>query len=1028
MTNPTKSLQPVLLFDGQNNAINLGKKPQFKIEKAITLEAWICVTAQKKYAGIISNIFKAGATESGYGLLLDGESGIYFGLKVPSAGIQYLSSGANTITLNKWHHIAGTYDGQEMKLYVDGVEKAKQVYAGNNINYNPENNLLFGMYKDNNASLAFPGKIAEIRIWKITRTQPEIQNNFSQRLTGNESGLVGYWPLNEGSNNIAHDRTTKTNHGVINGASWEQAQVPLTKQPVITFNGQDNAIDLGKKPQFKIEKAITLEAWICVASQKGYAGIISNIYDTGTTESGYGLLLDGYSGIYFGLKVPALGIQYLSSGANTITLNKWHHIAGTYDGQEMKLYVDGIEKAKQVYAGNNINYNPENDLLLGMFKDNDEVYAFAGKIAEIRLWKITRTQPEIQNNLSQRLTGNESGLVGYWPLNESSNNIAYDRTKNTNHGVIYGANWEQSQVPLTKQPVLTFNGQDNAIDLGKKPQFKIEKAITLEAWICVTSQKGYAGIISNIYDTGTTESGYGLLLDGYTGIYFGLKVPALGIQYLSSGANTITLNKWHHIAGTYDGQEMKLYVDGVEKAKQVYAGNNINYNPENDLLLGMYKDNDEVYAFAGKIAEIRIWKITRTQPEIQNNLSQRLTGNESGLVGYWPLNEGSNNIAHDRTSKTNHGVIYGANWEQSQVLFTMPSSPAPTNPTISNQPSSPAPTDSLSNQPSSPAPTDSLSNQPSSPAPTDSLSNQPSSPEPTDPVDELSSSPALTDPVDELSSSPEPTDPVDELSSSPALTDLVYELSSSPELNEPSMPSEEEEPVRLSEPAPEFAATGTKPDNPKTTLWIELKPARHQVAIYGQISDAETGLTIQNALVEITQMPETFKQWLILRSQQYGSQWQTLEHRPDRKRTAIDGYFHFLDLPDGEYTLTASLPSAGTCYGTAEIKAIVSRDSQGNYVKTAANMTLPPTAIKGKITDSGGVPIALAKIQIARTTDYIFSDSKGNYLFSSLETSKAPLKRTVNIQVSARGFQSASQSAELSQGAMENLNFVLKNS
>lgn len=210
-----------------------------------------------------------------------------------------------------------------------------------------------------------------------------------------------------------------------------------------------------------------------------------------------------------------------------------------------------------------------------------------------------------------------------------------------------------------------------------------------------------------------------------------------------------------------------------------------------------------------------------------------------------------------------------------------------------------------------------------------------------------------------------------------------------------------------------------------TTSWIELESTRHQVAIYGQISDAETGLTIQDALVEIVQMPETFRNLLALRSQQHGSQWETLEHRPDRKRTAIDGYFYFLDLPDGEYTLTASLRSAGSCYGVAEVKAIVSRDSYGNYVKTAANMTLPPTAIKGKITDLNGDPIVLAKIQIAGTTDYIFSDSKGNYLFSGLETSRPPLKRTVNINVSARGFQPGSQSAELSQGIVQNLNFAL---
>ena len=229
-------------------------------------------------------------------------------------------------------------------------------------------------------------------------------------------------------------------------------------QPVLVFNGQDDAVNLGKKSAFKIEKNITLEAWICIADVNDYDGIISNIFgpfyeddvNDDSKNSGYALHIDNSRQIYFGLKVSSVRITHIH-GTEAIPLNEWHHIAGTYDGQEMKLYVDGIEKANKALAGSNINYNPENDLLLGMVKDDDEVYAFSGKIAEVRLWETTRTQQEIQNNLYQRLAGNELGLVGYWPLNESSGNIVHDRTSNANHGTIIGASWVQSDLPIAPE-------------------------------------------------------------------------------------------------------------------------------------------------------------------------------------------------------------------------------------------------------------------------------------------------------------------------------------------------------------------------------------------------------------------------------------------------------------------------------------------------------------------------------------------------------------------------------------------------
>ena len=227
MTELIKSLQSVLMFDGLLTHISLGQKPEFQIEKEITLEAWIYCEAQRRRPGIITNVFDTSKVESGYGLLLDGKSGIFFALKTTSKTIQYLSSKEDSVKLNQWHHIAGTYDGQRMKVYVDGVEKNTKVISNSSINYHPENDLLIGMYKDNNESYPFSGQIADIRIWKVARTEQELRQNMHHRLQGSELGLVGYWSLNEGSSHTVCDKTSFGNNGIIHNANWVQTELPI---------------------------------------------------------------------------------------------------------------------------------------------------------------------------------------------------------------------------------------------------------------------------------------------------------------------------------------------------------------------------------------------------------------------------------------------------------------------------------------------------------------------------------------------------------------------------------------------------------------------------------------------------------------------------------------------------------------------------------------------------------------------------------------------------------------------------------
>lgn len=224
---------------------------------------------------------------------------------------------------------------------------------------------------------------------------------------------------------------------------------------------------------------------------------------------------------------------------------------------------------------------------------------------------------------------------------------------------------------------------------------------------------------------------------------------------------------------------------------------------------------------------------------------------------------------------------------------------------------------------------------------------------------------------------------------------------------------------------------------------IRLEAIRHQVAIAGQVKDAQTKQVIPGAVVEIADMPESLKSKLDLLAGLYGDDWEKRVERPDRTRTRVDGYFYFQDLPDGSYTLTASLLGTGTRYSAdPTIKTIppdsdlesddtevqVSRDSEtGADAIPTVNFYFQPTALLGKVTNSDDEDVLMAKVEIEGSGEYTFTDNDGNYLLSSLEASTNPsTPRQVKVNVIAQGYQTlTSELVDLNQGQVTTHNLVV---
>lgn len=224
---------------------------------------------------------------------------------------------------------------------------------------------------------------------------------------------------------------------------------------------------------------------------------------------------------------------------------------------------------------------------------------------------------------------------------------------------------------------------------------------------------------------------------------------------------------------------------------------------------------------------------------------------------------------------------------------------------------------------------------------------------------------------------------------------------------------------------------------------IRLGQIRHQVAIAGQVKDAQTKQVIAGAVVEIADMPPGFKSKLDTLAGLYGSDWERRSQRPDRTRTRVDGYFYLQDLPDGQYTLTASLLSTGTRYSSNPTIKTIAADSSvesdqtqvevlrdpvtGAIARPTVNIYFQPTALSGNVTNSDNDAVVMAKVQIEGSGEYAFTDKEGNYLLSGLESSSNQLiPRQIRIKVIAQGYQQqTSQLVNLSQGQVTNKVFSL---
>ena len=491
---------------------------------------------------------------------------------------------------------------------------------------------------------------------------------------------VAAYGFNEGSGTVVNDVSGNGNNGTISGATWTTSG---KYGNALSFNGTNALVTINNAPSLQLTSAMTLEAWVYPTTvNSAWRDVIykgnDNYYLEGTSSnSGHPV-----AGAIVG------GVYAEAIGPNSLTANTWAHLAETYDGATMRLYVNGVQVASHAQTG--AIATSTNPLQIG----GDSIYGqyFAGRIDEARIYNRALSQAEIQADMNTPVgsppptptptptvtptptatatftptptatatftptptatatftptptatatatatftptptatatatatpTATPTptptptpppGLVAAYGFNEGSGTLVTDLSGNGNNGTISGATWTTSG---RYGNALSFNGTNALVTVNNAPSLQLTSAMTLEAWVYPTTVNStwqdviYKGN-DNYYLEGTSSNSGHPVAGAIVG----------GVYAAAIGPNSLTANTWAHLAETYDGATVRLYVNGWQVASHAQTG--AIATSTNPLQIG----GDSIYGqyFAGRIDEVRIYNLALSVAEIQSDLNTPL--------------------------------------------------------------------------------------------------------------------------------------------------------------------------------------------------------------------------------------------------------------------------------------------------------------------------------------------------------------------------------------------------------------------
>jgi hypothetical protein len=582
-----------LTFDGTSNLVTVNATALLNLTTGMTLEAWVFPTALgTSWRNVI---IKERASGEVYNLYAhtDALKPTVYVVRAAAPNNPVDAAGTAQLALNAWSHLAATYDGTTLRLFVNGAQVGSRALTGALLTSTGAlrigGNSLWGEF--------FQGRIDEIRIYSRALTGAEIQADMANPVSGAPPDTTPPLRSNGLPTGTLAAGTTQTSLSLTTN---ENATCRYAMTAGVAYASMTNT--------FTTTGATTHSTTVTGLTNGGNYSFFVRCQDVASNAN------PGDFTISFSVAQPAdttppvrsngLPTGTLAAGTTQTTLS----LATNENATCRYATTAGVAYASMTSTFTATGGTAHSSTVTGL--TNGGSYTYFVRCRDV----ATNVNPD---DFPISFAVADPSLVAAYSFNAGSGTTVADASGHGLTGTITGATWT-TQGRFGN--ALSFNGATAWVTVPSNALLNLTTAMTLEAWVFpIAHSPNWNNVIIKERPGGEV---YNLYSNTDTGVpaAFAVRSAAPTAPVGTAGVSPLPLNAWTHLAVSYDGSMLRLYVNGTQVGSQAMTGSMV--TSTGALRIGGNSIWGEY--FQGQIDEIRIYNRALTQVQIQADMTKPL--------------------------------------------------------------------------------------------------------------------------------------------------------------------------------------------------------------------------------------------------------------------------------------------------------------------------------------------------------------------------------------------------------------------